>query len=380
MKINVYNFFGDYIDTNIEQLSLSELCIYNYLDVANRFMFLSGINCDINLVDISADKPASEKLVFPSLLSKELCLFEKPKMVWDCRMDSSKWPDIDIAYMPQIMGKYPEFNDIPKWMQPSKDSLDFRQYSEKVHALPFFLLYNGKHKLRKVSDLLEHNWAVDDIRMLMTFNSFNTYESLNWAEEDLMRCKQFKDIFLNPENIKFGCKGKPDQSPEVLLGGFHKALVESLDNKMYMNPGFPVANNLLQILQKYITPLISSVPDAICKYKEIEAFFNICVFTLFPYEHKKMGLNVPDLFEARSDLIDLYNHTRLIKLPVQVDGKLRGTLSLKFDDAFDKEIVIKEAYRIPKLKKYIGELSNASVYFIEGEIINFFSEKAKGKH
>ncbi len=65
----------------------------------------------------------------------------------------------------------------------------------------------------------------------------------------------------------------------------------------------------------------------------------------------------------------LLPQTQLIKLPVQVNGKLRGTIEV--DPALAEEEIFTQALMVPNVKFAIGDKPIKKRFFIKGKVVNF---------
>jgi leucyl-tRNA synthetase len=62
-----------------------------------------------------------------------------------------------------------------------------------------------------------------------------------------------------------------------------------------------------------------------------------------------------------------------VVIPIQVNGKLRGTIKVKIKEAKDKSFIEQEALKDEKIKKYLEGKKYKFIY-VEGKVVNFFIE------
>ncbi len=71
----------------------------------------------------------------------------------------------------------------------------------------------------------------------------------------------------------------------------------------------------------------------------------------------------------KEDVTRAANKDDEVTIPVQVNGKVRGTVTLAAD-SIEEEVVVAEAKKDPKISSYIGD-KTAKVIYVKGKILNF---------
>jgi leucyl-tRNA synthetase len=69
--------------------------------------------------------------------------------------------------------------------------------------------------------------------------------------------------------------------------------------------------------------------------------------------------------DCREDCLEV----SVLNLPVQVNGKLRGTLSVGVDE--DEEVILRKALELPTVRAAVGDGAPKKKIFVKGRVVNF---------
>ena len=370
MKINVYILDSWYDNGNIFN-DLGHLKLLINLDITKRFLYTANIEFDINIVVLQATDSKQKDYQFPDKIKIRYNLFIKPNVIYVPHNDGSKWPYGDINYMPIVMGVHPQPENPPIWLPTETDS---KYDSKKIRGILRFIISDDKKKFTTATQLIENKWSYNDIRTLLTFSFNKGFElSINEASKLLEKAEKTRKTLRNKKFVK-GYRSVTKQSCEVLLAGFLEKIESNLN---LVNIPIPINIYLiLDILKMHIAPFKDHDRDAISNYKEITQFYNVCLFMLFPKDYLEMKIESCILPSMRDDLKGLYENERIISIPVQVDGKIRGHVKLTASQAQSKQIVLSLAYEIPQVNKALGNIEAKKIIYKKERLLGFQSVKS----
>ena len=202
-----------------------------------------------------------------------------------------------------------------------------------------------------------NEYGADSLRLWMSFIG-DYYESALWSDDGVKACAKFLNrVWRLQENVE-----KADSFSKELEYAFNfaiKKVTEDMDNIKF--------NTAVSALMTLV--------NEIYKVGKVNSYeYQTLITLVYPFaphmcaelfEYMGYGKDITQISWPKYDQSKLVLNT--IKLPVQILGRVRGTIEISKDMEQDEVLII--ALNNPEIKKYVtGEIKK--VIYVAGRILN----------
>ena len=204
-------------------------------------------------------------------------------------------------------------------------------------------------------------FGADTLRLYEMFMG-PVWDDKKWDDVSLLAMRKWIDkIFNYFSNLKNVDKNNEKfYNPEI-----HKLIKKITIN--YDNFKFNIAISNLMVMFSYI------IKNKLKSEKIIQTFF-IMLFPIAPHISSELLMKLIncDIFSLQwPKYLNNLAKEHIIKIPVQINGRLRGVLELNEGHNKSNEDVIKMALKIKSVQKYTKKSKIRKQIFINNKIINF---------
>ncbi|MDR2724113.1 MAG: leucine--tRNA ligase [Holosporaceae bacterium] len=229
-------------------------------------------------------------------------------------------------------------------------------------------------------DTIVKNYGTDALRLFVVSDT-PPERDFPWSDDGLEGCWRFINrvwrlfIYMKSCGICAPEAGLPipalASDLEKLYKDFHRTIKNVTDS---------MEDRSMNKVVAYLRDSVNSVYLFLEKIKANKALFSHISRDLI----KLMAPTIPHICEELWSILGFaglvsdspwpdyqkeYLEVVTINLPVQINGKLRGTISVNLDDSDD--VIFQKAMQIPSVQKIISENLLKKKIFVRGKIINF---------
>jgi leucyl-tRNA synthetase len=230
-------------------------------------------------------------------------------------------------------------------------------------------------------DSIINNYGADTLRLFVVSDT-PPDRDFPWSDEGLEGCRRFINrmwrLFMYVKSCGIcaeKCKIVPnideqDSDIQELYKGFHKTIKNVTDSLEERSMNKVIA---------YIRDCVNSIYLLLEKAETNQEIFSIIIRDLI----KLSSPIIPHICEEAWSILgfekavcdnswpgynEKYIEIFMINLPVQVNGKLRGTVSVNVSE--EEDIVLDLALQLPSVKNAIGGRPLKKKFFIKGKVLN----------
>ncbi|MDR0632360.1 MAG: leucine--tRNA ligase [Holosporaceae bacterium] len=231
-------------------------------------------------------------------------------------------------------------------------------------------------------DEIVKNYGADALRLFVVSDT-PPDRDFPWSDEGLEGCWRFINrvwrLFIYAKSQGIGseeCSGDPvlenlDSDIQKLYKDFHRTIknvTDSLEERT-MNKAVAYIRDCVNAVYLYLEKMVDNKPVFSIIIRDLIKLMDPIAPHICEEAWNMLGFNGLVSDNSWPDYKEEYLEISTIDLPIQVNGRLRGTVSIAVDESED--VIFERALQIPAVKNAISSKPLKKRIFIKGKIINF---------